>query len=400
MSANHHRVVGTVSGVTGDTPAGGSAGNEGGPGWHVRAPRQQPDQIANTPRSAAPLPPDHLTPLSSVPPVGGQPLPTAPPSPTRPLAAGQAKLPPLPPLPRPGDAAAGPAPRRNVAMIAVGAVALFGLVGGGAVLLSGNKTGTAPPSTAGGGPAGNATNGKAVLTAAVNKFNATPARADITMTQSFSATGAGGEDLGELVGGDITYQVHIDQQSPTRSEMRETVTAFGIKETIIGVRYDDTVYLSTDNGATYKSTTIDKADKANVNPNDPLAFLTMIGDVTPTGGVEVNGVSAASYHAVLDPVKLGNYEKNSLASANDPVLDAMLDHIGVTDGYSDVAINPNGQMISETSQVDVALDMGAVSPVDQGSTLNMKQQYTGAFSDYGASINIDKPANVTGTATI
>lgn len=399
MSMNHHRVVATVASVSGETPAGGSEIDDGGPGWHVRQPRTQPDQIASTARSAAPLPPDHLTPLSSAPPVAGQPLPAAPPSPMRPFSAGQAKLPPLPPLPRPREAASS-GRRRNIAMIAVGAVVLFGLVGGGAVLLSSNKTGTAPPSTAGGASVGKATNGRATLLAAVNKFNATPARADITMTQSFSATGAGGEDLGELVGGDITYKVHIDQQSPTRSEMRETVTAFGIKQTIIGVRYDDTVYLSTDNGATYQTTTVDKADTANVSPDSPLAFLTMIGDVKPSGGVEVNGVSAAAYHAVLDPVKLGNYEKNSLASANDPDLNAMLDHIGVTDGYIDAAIDPNGQLISETGSVDMALDMGAFSSADQGSTLNMKQQYTGAFSDYGASISIAKPGNVTGTATI
>ena len=283
----------------------------------------------------------------------------------------------------------------------IGAVVLFGAAGGAAVLLSGSHTGTAPPSTQGGViEGGNAANGKAVLTAAVNHFEGTSARADITMTQSFTGTGPGGQDFGDVLGGDITFQVHIDQQSSTRSEMRETITAFGFKQTIIGVQYDDTVYLSTDNGASYQTASIDQANAAQLTPESPLDFFRMLGDVTHTGAVEVNGLTAASYHAVIDPVKLSNYLKTNLASAHDPNLDKLADNIGVTDATVDAAIDPNGNLISETGVFDTAMDMGAVSPADQGSTLNMKEQINGAFSDYGASISIAKPGKVTGAATI
>lgn len=283
----------------------------------------------------------------------------------------------------------------------IGAFVLFAAAGGAAVLLSGSHTGTAAPSTEGGViEGGNAANGKTVLTAAVNHFEGTSARADITMTQSFTGTGPGGQDFGDVLGGDITFQVHIDQQSSTRSEMRETITAFGIKQTIIGVQYDNTVYLSTDNGASYQTASIDQANAAQLTPESPLAFFTMLGDVTHTGAVEVNGLTAASYHAVIDPVKLGNYLKTNLASAHDPSLDKLADNIGVTDATVDAAIDPNGNLISETGVFDTAMDMGAVSPADQGSTLNMKEQINGAFSDYGASISIAKPGHVTGAATI
>jgi hypothetical protein len=182
--------------------------------------------------------------------------------------------------------------------------------------------------------------------------------------------------------------------------MRETITAFGIKQTIIGVQYDDTVYLSTDNGASYQTASIAQANAAQLTPESPLDFFTMLGDVTHTGAVEVNGLTAASYHAVIDPVKLGNYLKTNLASAHDPSLDKLADNIGVTDATVDAAIDPNGNLISETGVFDSAMDMGVVSPADQGSTLNMKEQINGAFSDYGAPISIAKPGHVTGAATI
>ena len=389
--------------MTGDTPAGGSEVDEGGPGWGIRQPRTEPDQITHSDRSNAPLPPDHLTPLSATPPTSPQPLSTAPGHgrPLRPLSSAPPKLPALPPLPRPGGSVSSSGRRRNVMIAVIGAFVLFGGAGGAAVLLSGGHTGTAPPSTQGGViEGGSAANGKAVLTAAVNHFEGTSARADITMTQSFTGTGAGGQDFGDVLGGDITFQVHIDQQSSTRSEMRETITAFGIKRTIIGVQYDNTVYLSTDNGASYQTASIDQANAAQLTPESPLDFFTMLGDVTHTGAVEVNGLTAASYHAVIDPVKLGNYLKTNLAAAHDPDLDKLADNIGVTDATVDAAIDPNGNLISETGVFDTAMDMGAVSPADQGSTLNMKEQINGAFSDYGAPVSIAKPAHVTGAATI
>ena len=394
-------MVATFACVTGDTPAGGSEVDDGGPGWHIRQPRTHPDQIPNSGRSNAPLPPDHLTPMSSVPPGGLPPLPSAPPSSLRPLSSVAPQFPSPPPPPRPGGAPSGGTRRRNVVLAVIGAVVVFGAAGGGAVLLSGNHTGTAPSSIEGGViEGGNVANGTATLTAAVNKFQGTSERADITLVQTFSATGAGGEDLGEWVGGEIAYKIHIDRQSPTRSEMTETVTALGTKQVIIAVLYDNTVYVSSDQGATYQTVAVDKAETAQVSPDSPLEFLTMIGSVTHSGAVEVNGLTAASYHAVLDPVKLGNYVKNSLAAQNDPTMNAMLSKIGVTDGYIDAAVDPNGNLISESGQVDQALDMGLFSASDQGSTLNMKEQVSGAFTDYGGSISIAKPGDVTGPATI
>ncbi|MBV8529098.1 MAG: hypothetical protein JOZ75_12350 [Candidatus Dormibacteraeota bacterium] len=392
--------------MTGDTPGGGSEVDAGGPGWGIRQPRPRPDSIPHSDRSAAPLPPDHLTPLSAAPPLSATPppppqsLPAQAPAP-RPRGSMPHSLPPLPPLPRPGSEVPGGGRRRNTLLFAViGAVVLFGGAGGAAVLLSGGHTGTAPPSTAGGViEHGNTADGKTVLTSAVNHFEGTSARADITMTQSYSATGPGGEEFGSL-DGDVTFQIHIDQQSATRSEMRETVTTYGVRQVIIGVQYDDTIYLSTDNGASYQTTTIDRANAKQVSPQSPLAFFTMLGDVTHTGAVEVNGLTAASYHAVIDPVKLGNYLKQDMAGTNDPDLAKLADNLGVTDASFDAAVDPNGNLISETGVFDTAMDMGVLDPSLQGASMNMKVQVNGAFSDYGAPISIAKPGHVTGAATI
>ena len=388
--------------VTGDTPRGDTEVNEGGPGWGIRQPRPQPEQIPHTERSTAPLPPDHLTPPSGVPPPP-QPLSSAP-SQARPprgaLPSSTVKLPPLPPLPRPGGEAPSSGRRRTAMIAVIGAVVLFGAAGGAAVLLSGSHAGTAPPSTAGGViEGGNAADGHAVLTAAVNHFEGTSARADITMTQSYSAIGPGGQEFGQL-NGDVTFQIHIDQQSATRSEMRETITTYGIKQVVIGVQYDNTIYLSTDNGASYQTTTIDQANAKQVSPQSPLAFFTMLGDVTHTGAVEVNGLTAASYHAVIDPVKLGNYLKQDMVGTNDPHLAKLADNLGVTDASFDAAVDPNGNLISETGVFDTAMDMGVLDPSLQGATMNMKMQVHGAFSDYGAPVSIAKPEHVTGAATI
>ena len=291
-----------------------------------------------------------------------------------------------------------PRPSRGAVLAVIGAVALFAIAGGGALLLSGSHA--APTLTTPGGAHPQSDGTPASLTSAVQRVEGSTMRADISFTQSFSATGPGGVDFGEWPGGEIVVNIHIDHQSSTRSELRETVQSLGVSETTLAVLYDDTVYVSNNNGASYQTVTVDRANTAEVSPQSPLAFFQMLGDVKPNGDVEVNGATASSYHATLDPVKLGNYLKNELARENDPDMNRVLNSLGVTDASLDAAVDGHGNLISESGTFDAAIDLGAFSPADAGTTLNMHEGMTGAFSGYGDSIDITKPGVVTGPSTI
>ena len=271
-------------------------------------------------------------------------------------------------------------------------LALFGLAGGGALLLSAGHPASGKPAAGGGG---SQPVGRPSLTAAVQRVETDSMRADLKVTESFGVTGPGGAGFGDFPG-DIELTVHIDQQSGSRSELRETVEGPGFKETTVAVLYDNTVYVSQDNGATYQTVTVAEADTHQYSPKSPLAFLEMLGDVQPTGDVEVNGVTAASYHATLDPVKVDNFVKTELANEDGAAFDPVLNHVGITGGTLDAAVDPNGNLLSETSNVDAAVDLGALSPDGAGSTLNVHEGFSGAFSNYGAAITISKPGVITG----
>ncbi|MGH7686578.1 MAG: hypothetical protein ACREN2_07165 [Candidatus Dormibacteria bacterium] len=354
----------------GETTNGGTT-NDGGPGWGIREPQPPP--------SAKSRP---IEPLSTAPPASP---PTASPAPAE-----------RPPWEQPPQRL--PRLSRSAVFAVIGAVALFTVAGGGALLLSGSHAG--PPVATSGGAHAQSGGNPASLTSAVTRVEGSTMRADISFTQSFTATGPGGVDFGAWPGGEIVVNIHIDQQSATRSELRETVQALGVNETMLAVLYDDTVYVSTNNGASYQTATIDRANTAEVSPQSPLAFLQMLGDVKSNGDVEVNGATASSYHAALDPVKLGNYLKNELAQENDPDMNRVLNNLGVTDASLDAAVDGHGNLISESGNIDAAIDLGAFSPADAGTTLNMHEGMTGAFSGYGDSIDITKPGVVTGPATI
>ncbi|HEX6538723.1 MAG TPA: hypothetical protein VF155_06060 [Candidatus Dormibacteraeota bacterium] len=356
--------------------------DDGGPGWRVRQPASQPpawDSGSVTPSTQ--LPPGHL-----------QPLPSAPPA--RLVQESQQPATAPRPEPPPGQTLVpgGASRRRTTLIYGLCALVAFGLAGGGAVLLtSGHPVSSGPAA----GGTGSQTVGRPSLTAAVQRLESDSMRADMKVTESFGVSGPGGAAFGEFPG-DIELTVHIDQQSANRSELSETVAGPGFKETTIAVLYDDTVYVSQDNGASYQTVTVAEADTHQYSPKSPLAFLSMLGDVQPTGDVEVNGVTAASYHATLDPVKVDTFVKTELANEDGAAFDPILNHVGITDGTLDAAVDPNGNLLSETSNVDAAVDLGAFSPDGAGSTLNVHEGFSGAFSDYGSAITITKPALITG----
>lgn len=364
-----------------DAPQHANNTDDGGTGWRVRQPASRPPAWEADPAPpSTQLPPGHLQPLSSAPP--GRPVQPGP----QPAAV------PRPEARRVDPASGGASRRRTTLIYGLCGLALFGLAGGGAVLLSAGHPGSATPAS---GAAGSQPAGRPSLTAAVHRVEADALRADMKVTESFSVSGPGGADFGAFPG-NIELTVHIDQQSANRSELRETVEGPGFKETTIAVLYGDAVYVSQDNGATYQTVTIAEADTHQYNPKSPLAFLEMLGDVQPTGDVEVNGVTAASFHATLDPVKVDTFVKTELANEDGAAFDPILNHVGITDGTLDAAVDPNGNLLSETSNVDAAFDLGALSPDGAGSTLNVHEGFSGAFSDYGAAITISKPTVITG----
>lgn len=316
-----------------------------------------------------------------------------------PLPAPATVPPPAPPPP----AAVGSRPRRrpNALLYGVVVVALFGLVGGAAVLLSGGHPAATGPAASSHGP-GVPANGRDALQGAVQRTETGSMRADIHLTQTFTASGPGGIDLGTLNGGEISLTIHIDQENANRSELHETVSALGVHQTVIAMLYDGTVYLSSDNGASYQTANVGAATNHQLSPKSPLAYLDMVSEVTQTGGVEVNGAQATSFHATLDTGKVDAFLRQGLAAANDPVLDQVANNMGLTNGSLDAVVDTQDNLLSETGSIDAAMDLGALSPRDAGSTLNMHEGISGAFSDYGAAITVTPPkdVNVTGPSNL
>ena len=356
-----------------DTEPEERASADGGPGWRIREQRS---------RSADPL---NTVPVMR--------------------AAVEEPMAPPPPPPPPAAPVPESAPRksrRTLALYGVTALVLFGAAGGGAVFLTGGHPSTPSGSASGAGSAGIAGTGDPTKTflAAVQRTDSESFRADLTMLESFSVSGPAGETFGALGGAEFSIKIHVDQATSQRAELREEVTAPGVDQTAIAVLWDGTVYLSTDNGATYQTVPASEAAIAQLSPKSPLEFLQMVGTVTQTGNAEVNSVPVTEYHADLDPVKASAFLKNELGRQNNPVFGAVVGHIGVSRGTLDAGLDWGDHILTDTGSLDMAIDLGAVSASDAGATLNLHETFTGNFSDYGLPVTITRPAAVTGSASL
>ena len=166
------------------------------------------------------------------------------------------------------------------------------------------------------------------------------------------------------------------------------------------MQYDGTEYLSTDNGASYQTFPMDQAASHELDPSVPMQFLGMVNSVTDAGDVEINGVEATEYNATLDPVKLTNFLRASLAAGNDPLAVKIANNTGGTDGTLEAYIDGDGQVLSDEGSWTDAIDLGAFDPADAGDTMNVQVSFQGAFSDFGTPLTITRPLRVTGATSL
>ncbi|MBV8301178.1 MAG: hypothetical protein JOY68_04570 [Candidatus Dormibacteraeota bacterium] len=324
----------------------------GDPGWHVREQRAAPVES-----------------WSTVPPVAP---PVVPQVTSAPIAA----------------------PRRLSGMVIAGiALVLFAAVGGGALLL-----------TSGHAPAGGAANPNVptgppqpVLTGALSRMQNIGYRADITITETLTLENAAGAAVGME---SDSFTVHLDHESAQRSEMRETIGSNAGQRTVIVVQYDGTDYISTDNGATYQTVAAAAVQNHDLDPAVPVEFLDMVTSVDQAQSVEINGVPATDYHAVLDPVKLTNFLRGSLNAENSPLATQIAAHTGGSDGAIDAYITPAGEILSDDGSWDDAVDLGAVNAQAAGATLNANVSFQGAFTDYNGTVSVTRPVTVTGPSNL
>src|SRR5205807_318027 len=156
----------------------------------------------------------------------------------------------------------------------------FGLAAGGAVyLLSGHSSPSSVAKLPGSAPTRPPDAQDAFLTG-LHSTNSLPLRSDITMTETFDVSGPGGASFDPGIP-PVSVTIHLDQESAQRSEMSETDSAGpGLaRETVIGVLYDGTYYLSSDNGATYKTVPIDQATSHQLDPRGPLLISALPASV-------------------------------------------------------------------------------------------------------------------------
>jgi hypothetical protein len=120
--------------------------------------------------------------------------------------------------------------------------------------------------------------------------------------------------------------------------------------------------------------------------------------VTDEGPATADGVAVERYHAQIDPANVTGQLKSAIAGAA-PSLQQIANAMQFTDGSIDAGIDHQGRLVVENGSFNVKVDMGAVKPSLQGSTLQAHLTLDTHFYDYGAKIVVTKPANITGSSS-
>jgi hypothetical protein len=236
-----------------------------------------------------------------------------------------------------------------------------------------------------------------VVLTAVQRTTESSFRFDLQEHETFAATGPGAGSFSSLAGKDVTIQMHADAQNASR--VRATVTAgvAGKEFSALSVVYDGTAYLSTDGGALYHAIVVPSSVN-QLGAGTALQYLKSIGTVTDEGPGTSHGEEVERYHAAFDPQKLTSVMQSLIGSLGGSA-QSLAGALNFTGGSVEVTVDSTGHLMTEDGTLNMTLDLGAVSQQLQGTTLTVGATVHGYFYDYGASITVTKPTNITASAT-
>jgi hypothetical protein len=254
---------------------------------------------------------------------------------------------------------------------------------------------------AGGGGSNPATSAasdpKEVLLAAARFTTSQSVRADMTVRVSFYGTAPPGSP--GLAEQSLTFTMHLEEQSPQRNKVVVSTTVAGRSVQAVVVFYDGALYTSTDGGHTFKTVPIGAVSPGDYGTGSAVQYMQSVGTVTDTGSGVVDGVNVENYHADLDPVKATAAIRSALSGLKSSLLAKSLSTMKFTDGTLDASVDQNRHVLSNGCRIAATMDLSAIDPSLQGSTLHLAVTVNGDFHDYGAPVVVEKPVNVRGTTT-
>jgi hypothetical protein len=275
----------------------------------------------------------------------------------------------------------------NHRRLAVSFLAALGVAGCGAG--AGGGSGTSPAS--------GATDPKQILLTAARLTTSQSVRADLTVRVSFYATGPPGSP--GLAEQSLTLTMQLDEQSPQRTRAVVSTTVAGRSVQAVVVLYDGALYTSTDGGHVFKTVPIGAVSPSEYGTESAVQYMQSVGAVTDTGSGVLDGVGVENYHADLDPAKSTAAIKSALAPFKSSLFSTVLNTIKFTDGTLDASVDQNGHVLSDGCRIAATMDLSALDPSLQGSTLHLAVTVGGDFHDYGTPIVVQRPVTVSGTTT-
>lgn len=251
-----------------------------------------------------------------------------------------------------------------------------------------------------GGTGSSSTSPKQALLLAAEHTTGHSLRLDATVAENFGASGPQAAQLASINGQNITLTMHFDVQNSRRVGGTVSTTVAGRAITVLVRLYDDSAYVSMDGGATWKTVPFDSAKLKQYSTDSVLQYLHDVGTVTDEGPGTADGVSVERYHATLDGTKITGLMRSELAALQSPLFQRLLDAIRFRSGSVDATVDHQGRVVTEAGAFAVSMDLGAVQSSLKGTQMLIHATVNAHLHDYGASISVSKPANVSGSVNL
>lgn len=221
--------------------------------------------------------------------------------------------------------------------------------------------------------------------------------ADMTLTESMSATGPNAAKLGALAGQTITMTAKMEAESHQRLRMTLDSVVAGRAIHVIAVAYDGVVYVSSDGGTTYR--TVNTGISNPYASENALSYLEAVGTVTDNGAGTADGVSVERYTAQLDGAKALALIKGALTGTQNQQIQQIFNSVTFDSGSMEVAIDQQGRLVSESGPLAMSVDLGGYQSSLAGTILHVRETVDAHFHDYGTPVTITKPSAAAGVAS-
>jgi hypothetical protein len=241
---------------------------------------------------------------------------------------------------------------------------------------------------------------KDVLLTAAHLASGTSLRMAMSADETFTIAGNVTPALGSLNGRSITLTMQLEAQNSQQARGTLAVNLGGQSTQVVTVVYGGAVYVSKDNGTSFENVPLNGSPTTQYGPDNALQYLESVSTVTDNGPGTADGVAVEKYHAQLDGAKVLNVIKSAMSTLQSSSFQRILSSLRFTGGALDASIDHTGRIVHESGIMDAALDLGQIDPSESGDTMSIHLNVDARFYDYGATITVNRPGNVTGTLTL